>query len=334
MNVKSTYKGIRLNNKYAAPMTKDENDEKYLFMHYFLNWLNLWDGMTEVTGKLTKETFTALKHTTTAILQITDYCIDELNMKYILPGKFQTDQLEARFGKYRQLAGCNYNISVRQVFECEQKLRMMSVLRIPFHNQSVDLKDFEEAKWEKMDNNDLLNIHRFDIEVTQDDIEKCMEYLQVITYLAGYCCFAVSKKMKCEFCKDLLTCNEDIDSLPDNHNYIQGISRGALLYPDDAVVNIIMYNYIVLTKLTQNAEFSKSVNQRNVAMEISLNVLIENDAFLPMNNCDNGHSIDKIKKMLLWAATNALLNNFCAKENDFINKNKLSGKKRKLQTLT
>ena len=61
-------------------------------MHYFLNWLNLWDGMTKVTGKLINETFTALKHTTTAILHVTDYCINELNMKYILPGKFQTDQ--------------------------------------------------------------------------------------------------------------------------------------------------------------------------------------------------------------------------------------------------
>ena len=76
--------------------------------------------MPEAHGKLTKETFFALKHTTTAILQITDYCVDELHMKYILRGKFQTDQLEARFGKYRQLAGCNYNVSVRQVFECEK----------------------------------------------------------------------------------------------------------------------------------------------------------------------------------------------------------------------
>lgn len=76
--------------------------------------------MTEVPGNLTHETFTALRHTTTAILQITDYCISELNMRYILTGKFQTDQLKARFGTYRQLAGGNYNISVRQVFECEE----------------------------------------------------------------------------------------------------------------------------------------------------------------------------------------------------------------------
>ena len=139
--------------------------------------------------------------------------------------------------------------------------------------------------------------------------------------------------MKCELCKELLTCNEDIESLPDIHSYIHGTSRGTLLYPDDTVVNIIMYNYIVINKLTQNPEFAKAVNQRNVATEISLHVLEDNNAFLPMNNCDNDHSIEKIQRMLLWASTNALLNNFCVKENYFIDQNKKFGKKRKLQTL-
>ena len=95
MNVKSPNKGCRLNDKYATPLTNDLSDDSYMFLHYFLNWLNLWDGMTGITGKLTNETFTALKHATTAILQLTDYCIHELKMKYILTGKFQTDQLEA-----------------------------------------------------------------------------------------------------------------------------------------------------------------------------------------------------------------------------------------------
>ena len=140
--------------------------------------------------------------------------------------------------------------------------------------------------------------------------------------------------MKCESCKDLLTCNEGTENLPDNHNYIHGISRGTLLYPDDAVVNIIIHNYIVINKLTQHPEFIKSLIPKNIATEITLNVLLDNDAFLPMNNCDNGHNIEKIQRMLLWASTNTLLNNFCAKENDLINRSKNSGKKRKLQTLT
>ena len=211
------------------------------------------------------------------------------------------------------------------------KIRIMSVLRIPFHNQCIV---FEEANWEQMESNDLVNLHRFDVDVTQTDIESCMGYLQVLIYIAGYCCFAVSKKTKCDSCKDLLTRNEDIESLPDNNRYIHGISRGALLYPDDAVVNIIMYKYLVINKLTQHAEFTKLLKPRNVATEITLNVLMDYDAFLPMNNCDSGHSIEKIQRMLLWVSTNTLLNNYCAKRNDLLTQSERSGKKRKFQTLS
>lgn len=147
--------------------------------------------------------------------------------------------------------------------------------------------------------------------------------------MAGYCCFVVTKKLKCNFCKDLLTCNENVEDLPDNNNYIQGISRGSLLYPDEAVVNIILYNYITVNKLTAYLQFIHSLNQRNVATEITINILADHDAFLPTNNCDNDHSINKIQKMLVWASTNALLNNFCAKENDNIDESKVTGKKRK-----
>lgn len=334
MNVKTPHKGRRLNNIYATPLTNNVNDEKYVFLNNFCSWLDLWDGMTEASGKLTKETFTALRHTTHAIIEITNYCINELNLKYILTGKFQTDQLEARFGKYRRLSGCNYNISVRQVFECEKKLRLRSVLRIPFHNKSVELNVKQETNWEKMDNEDFITKLIFDLEVTQDDIEKCIDVLPVITYLAGYCCYAVSKKLKCSFCQDILTCDEGLENMPDNHNYIQGINRGSLVHPDDVVVNIIMHNYIVVNKLTQYPEFLKSLNQRNLATDFSMNALTDNDIVFPNDCCDDGHSTEKTVKMLLWASSNTLLNNYCQKENDELNQSKKSGKKRKLQTLT
>lgn len=140
--------------------------------------------------------------------------------------------------------------------------------------------------------------------------------------------------MKCSFCKDIITCTDSVENIPDNHIYIKGISRGSLLYPDDIVVNTILYNYIVINKLTQHPEFLKSANQRNVATQISMDVLVDADIFFQNDCCDAAHSTQKIIKMLVWASSNALLNNYCTKENDAINQNKKSGKKRKLQTLT
>ena len=82
MNVETPITGCCFNNKYATPLTRDEIEEKYLFLHYFLNWLVFWEGITEASGKLTKKIFYTFKHTTTAIMQITDYCISELISTY------------------------------------------------------------------------------------------------------------------------------------------------------------------------------------------------------------------------------------------------------------
>jgi len=52
-------------------------------------------------------------------------------MKYVLLVKFQTDNLEFRFGQYRQMSGANYNVSVTQVIESEKKkLKILSVMKI------------------------------------------------------------------------------------------------------------------------------------------------------------------------------------------------------------
>ena len=56
------------------------------------------------------------------------YCT--INLKYILLSKFQSDNLEGRFGLYRQLSGCNYLVSVQEVFQSERKLKIKGLLRL------------------------------------------------------------------------------------------------------------------------------------------------------------------------------------------------------------
>ena len=74
-----------------------------------MKWLDKWSTIND-KDRLTKETFTALHHTTTALLEISEYCLEEPNANYVLLGKFQTDYLEARFGQYRQFAGEQHNV--------------------------------------------------------------------------------------------------------------------------------------------------------------------------------------------------------------------------------
>ena len=147
VNVTTPRKGRRLNYKFQQPMHAGSNEPK-LFLHSFSDWLSKWETENSSSGRLTKKTFGALKHTMHALLEIANYCIDELGSEYVLLGKFQTDSLEARFGQYRQLAGGKYGMSLRQVYECEKKLRLLSVLKLKLKSKikndvDICLSDFE-----------------------------------------------------------------------------------------------------------------------------------------------------------------------------------------------
>jgi hypothetical protein len=79
--------------------------------------LKKWESITILqdfkrAGKLSNETFSALLHTTEALIQLNDYFLNHLHFSYVMLGSFQTDVLERRFGKYRRMSGCNYNVSV------------------------------------------------------------------------------------------------------------------------------------------------------------------------------------------------------------------------------
>ena len=41
------------------------------------------------------------------------------------------------------------------------------------------------------------DVYKFRIDVKEDDINKCREVLPVIICSAGYCCYVVFKKIKC-----------------------------------------------------------------------------------------------------------------------------------------
>ena len=82
MNVKTLFKGVRLNDNYQEPLTCSTEDVKLKFLHYFLDWLDAWNCIENNVGKLSKQTFTALKHTTHGIIELARYCTSELNRVY------------------------------------------------------------------------------------------------------------------------------------------------------------------------------------------------------------------------------------------------------------
>ena len=207
-------------------------------------------------------------------------------------------------------------------------------MNLPFNKQSIkiDLKNLQEPNWGEVIKEQKLESYKFRIDVKEDDINKCREVLPIILYLADYCCYAIFKKIKCNSCKDLISGRDNVEEIPEINSCFQGINRGSLLYPIDIITNFVLYNYVVIDKLIKNNSFLHSLKQGKLAMHITLNVLADNELLFNVDTCDEGHNIEKIRRMFVWSSTNDLLNNFCSWENN-VTINKLS-KKRKFRTFS
>jgi hypothetical protein len=296
------------------------------FLKYFVEWLRRWNAMS-TRGFLTRDTFSALLHTSNALMEISEYCLQEFDFSYVLLGKFQTDCLEARFGMYRQLAGGQYDVSLRQVFECEKKIRMLSVLKLKMNNVSISLNDFS-INWEDSDSGECNNVHVLE-PLTIDDVSSADDVLPVIVYVAGYCCYSVCKKLSCSECKTLLTCAEgNVDDL--HNSYIRGLSRGSLLYPHENVVKLVRFTYLCLNKLCSKDAFLTAMNHRQSAVESVMNLV--DDENIVLFSC-NDHSTYKLTRMVVFCSVNTLLNNYVFSKNAQLGAKLSKGKKRKLATL-
>ena len=78
------------------------------------------------------------------------------------------------------------------------------------------------------------------VDVLPSDFEDVEGILPVLVYIAGYCAFSTIKRLKCEECRSNLLLNKD---LPDNESFslINKINRGALAYPQEIVVTMIIF---------------------------------------------------------------------------------------------
>ena len=63
-----------------------------------------------------------------------------------------------------------------------------------FNNQSINLMHLQEVNWNEMTEEQNLDVYKFNIDVTDNDVHQCKEVRPIMIYLAGYCCNAVFKK--------------------------------------------------------------------------------------------------------------------------------------------
>ncbi|KAH9384587.1 hypothetical protein HPB48_026596 [Haemaphysalis longicornis] len=185
VNVKTPLKGQRLRDPFQEPISA-LNCHQIDYLNKIVDWLDYWQSLKHDAGQLTRETHTALHHTSHALVEVSAYCIEELGFKYVLLGKFQTDSLEDRFGRYRQLCGSQYHVSIRQIYECEQKLRLQKLLDLPNLDATAPCLPTTDVQ---------VVVKQFDVAVTDDDVKQKEAMLPAITYVAGYCAHAAVKNL-------------------------------------------------------------------------------------------------------------------------------------------
>ncbi|KAH7936721.1 hypothetical protein HPB49_003406 [Dermacentor silvarum] len=218
VNVKTPWKGERLRDHFQQPALSIDNDPKIDFLHMFLKWLDECKNKCFDNGTLTKETHAALEHTTYALVELARYSFEELGMSYVLFGKIQTDCLEDRFGKYRQLAGAQYHISIRQIYEVENKLRLQSTLPTVSPDQH----------WECVRKQVEALLPSSNVVVTSQALTKMQDVVPVLVYVAGYAVYGTLRKLKCEQCRDSLTVDKKITVSATNEHYglVKQLDRG------------------------------------------------------------------------------------------------------------
>jgi len=252
LNVKSTDKGRRKRDGDMNPI-RGVSDENVVFLDELYNWLVKWEGMQQKVrhGRLSNETLFALKHTVSTFTELIKYLFEELNVKYVLTGKFQTDCLEFRFSQYRQLSGANYHVSVQEIKESEKKLKIISMLHVLSASRGkISIQDF------LLKSDEVTDTGTSDVSavVTQflpaldlcDDSELSQSETQPLVFVAGYVGQKVVNKLSCDLCKrEVITENDMQCDLTDNYQYLSAISRGGLKWPTDFLVEVVTQVFIV-----------------------------------------------------------------------------------------
>lgn len=319
LNVKSVSKGWSKRLEDAFPFYKS-NDKRLEWMSHFILWLKRWKEFNDINGEgfLTKETYLALSHTVTTIVQLIQYLLIDCDMSYVLLGKFQTDNLESRFGNYRQLSGSNYLVSVKEVLQSEKKLKVKSLLNLFSSNKgTITIRDylinFSDEKQQRCDNNFVSSFPYNNIS-KQNKIDDLSPLLLVSGYVAHKSMLHIS----CEDCK-LLFGDKDkplnLEITSKHLQYFDCLNRGGLTYPSNLLFSVLQCAYIIFNMcISEDLEelFLKVYNQKYTLIGVIERYITSHDdfggIFVYCDKCETEWHLLLIKA--IGCFVNVLLNDY------------------------
>ena len=154
-----------------------------------------------------------------AIPELAEYLIQKHGLSFVLPGKFMSDPIEARFGWYRQLSGGNFYISVKQLFEAEKKIRTLTLLQQQLLLSASRLnEEYEESPHREasvlIPSSEVSWLAEFLSPVSWEDIG-CND-ANVVYFVSGYIGRSISRRRRCAACSNLLLLTAESPQVEDN----------------------------------------------------------------------------------------------------------------------
>ena len=238
------------------------------------------------------------------MIELTSYLHHQHEFQYILPGRFMSDPIEARFGWYRQASGGNFFMSVKQLMLTEKKIRILSLLQqnvllqasrfsadcLPLDveaiNTSAELIIFDEFLEQQLDNLDQLS--------STD--------ANVAYFVSGYIGRSISRRRKCSECKQLLLADKENEIRVEDHlpeecqKLFNDADRGGLAAPSEfcfATTTLAVQSYSAVNsndemkKRLLTCENPRSLFVTSLSQSVKSRPLL---APLSLQKCANNHN--------------------------------------------
>ncbi len=339
LNVKSTILGTRKRNMYMKPVSK-EDQSNLATLELFGKWLKKWRENARLSGgkmSLTEETFLATIQTTFATVEVASSLLEKEEYSYVLLGHLQSDPIEKRFGWYRQLAGANYFVSLRQILEAEKSIRLKSLVKYSGLTMAEVKDTFEQVGQERKD---YVLKESFKLsEIVQHDATDingiAEEDANIVFYVAG--CFARSlcKEQKCQGCVLLLKKGEEMPNLAPEESltaamqeqskkFLEQVNRGGLCYPSDLVFVTCLHVWKYYHDIQNQKEAFECLFSTRESQQVFLESFLiackdkEELCVLMSQKCGNNHDFGKHFRRLVVKMFNTFAKNMCTEKNSAI----------------
>ena len=252
---------------------------------------------------LSSETFTAVENLCKVVYNLIVTLLSDFNFRFVLTGFLQSDPLESRFGRFRQMSGGNFFISVKQIIQSEKKIRLSSIL----HHSGISL--------DRINVSDDVSPHVEQCNsFTLDDLPSIQlkdSELQIVYFVAGYCSKRVQSRVKCTECLKLFICDSKLPVVDEPNDFFSSLNRGGLRAPANEVFVICYTAYEIFCRIKNSnkfVEFLRVSSPRSVFISTVFDYLIDND--MCVISCTLGHNLKDFVMTVISVFFNCLARNF------------------------